>query len=229
MATHLFQADDLYAKLQESLKATASLQKELNERLRDAGAENERTAEEAESLRATLREREQTIKVREEQAKKLSEIVKQSEAQLAAGEGVLRDAQEELAECKRRLAQSKRAHAEAQQVRRHGLHHVWVRRHVTRAWLRVSAFRYWQNSDGMVVWQESMRERDAFTEEAASNMLQLEAKIDSDRGEIKKLTALLREAKDNFRNLEQSKTSAVSQLEARCDALPQARMLRRSS
>jgi len=79
-----------------------------------------------------------------------------------------------------------------------------------------------QDPDGIAVWQESMRERDALAEEAAANILQLEAKIDSNRAEIKKLTAHLREAKDNFRSLEQSKTSAVSQLEARCDALPEA-------
>lgn len=51
--------------------------------------------------------------------------------------------------------------------------------------------------------------------EAAANMLKLEAKIESNEAEIKRLQALILEARNNFRALEQSKSSAISQLEAR--------------
>jgi len=136
--------DELNAKLHESHKVAASFQRELNERLRDEGAKLERTAHEAESLRETLRDHEQTIKGREEQTKHLTDSVTQLEAQLAAIKGELRDAQQELAECKHQLSQSKREHAEALQVGCRGTHPVWLRCRVARALqlalLRVSAF-----------------------------------------------------------------------------------------
>lgn len=68
----------------------------------------------------------------------------------------------------------------------------------------------------MTVFQDSMKERDLLAGEAAVKMIQLESKVESDEAEIEKLKALVREAKSNFQALEQSKSSAIAQLEARC-------------
>ena len=261
MHTHSTQCQiQAEAKLLESQKSSASLQKGLNESVRSASAKYEQAAGEVAELKLMVRELKQAVKGRDEQSQILTDGNTQLQMQLSRGMDELSSVQKALMGCKEQLADKERE-LEAQQSRAKDEQAsaqkalmeckkqlvesqteleaaqvgtkeplmqivppfcVCKRQHLCTCSLEYAS-QHWLlshavilTSDGRTVFQDSMKERDLLAGEAAVRMLQLESKVESDEAEIKKLKALVLEAKNNFQALEQSKSSAIAQLEARC-------------